>query len=217
MVTSAEMKLEMNTLRKIVSKIRYGLVLHEISARLGRMGVRIEPYYLLVESLEQPLSDFRGGFEDYEVSFLGPEDMREIASTSGRMVSEGQLLLRLSKGNICLGAKYQGQIAAYSWCDLKECNFEGRRFRLAKDEAYLFDAYTLYPFRGKRLAPYLRSQCYLQLTKLGKRRVYSVTDFFNRSARRFKTKLDVRPVELCLFIEVFKKWRVHSCLKKYSE
>ena len=76
----------MNTVGKILLKIRHGLVLHEISGRLGRIGIRIVPYYLSVESLEQPLPSFEVGFEEYEVHFLGPKEVKEIASIPGRRV-----------------------------------------------------------------------------------------------------------------------------------
>ncbi len=206
----------MNTVGKILLKIRHGLVLHEISGRLGRIGVRIVPYYLNVESLEHLLPSVEVGFEEYEVHFLGPEEVKEIASIPERRVSEEELLTRLRNGKMCLGAKFQGQIVACLWCDFEECNFEGHRFSLAQDEAYLFDAYTLYPFRGKKLAPYIRYQWYKELKKLGRSKIYSITDFLNVSARKFKSKLNVQPLEFCLFIELFKIWRFHLRLKKYG-
>ena len=96
-------------------------------------------------------------FDRYEVTFLRAEDMEEIARIPGRNFTSDDLRRRLDEGQRCLGMKYEGRIAAFTWCDFTFCLFEQNRlFPLRDDEACLFDAYTLEAFRGHDLAPFMR-------------------------------------------------------------
>lgn len=203
----------MNKIQKLFLKIRYGLVTQEILTKLAERGIKIDPYYLFVESLRPGLQDLETGFDGYEAGLLGCEDAKAIAS--GRAVSEQEILRRFRQGKLCLGTRYRGELAAYTWCDLEECNFEGHRFPLRENEAYLFDSYTFWPFRGKNLAAYTRYQCYKQLAPMGRSKFYSITEFFNTASKRFKEKLGASPLELCLFLEFFNRWRFHSRIRKY--
>ncbi len=203
-------------LKRMWLKARYSSPLRLIFDGLGRIGIRINPYYVVLEGLfNGSLPHLETGFDEYDIGFLGPQDMKAIAAIPGRNISEEKLILKLRENKKCFGLKYRGELAAFTWCDLDEYNFGDYRFSLKKNEAYLFDAYTLMSFRGKRIAPYLRYQCYKELTKLGRNKLYSISDYFNTPSIRFKKKLNARFLELGLFIELFKKWHFSSRLKKY--
>jgi hypothetical protein len=182
------------------------------------VGIRISPYYIVLEGLfDGNQSDLEKGFDGYDIGFLGPQDMKEISVIPGpdRVFSEEKLLLRLKEGKKCLGVKYRGEIVAFTWFDLVECSSMFYRFSLKKDEAYLFDAHTLMSFRGKGIAPYTRYQCYKELAKLGRDKLFSISECFNTPSIRFKMKMDAKLLELGLFVELFKKWRFNSRLKRY--
>ena len=70
-------------------------------------------------------------------------------------------------------------------------------------------------YRGKGIAPYIRYQLYKELTKLGRNKLYSISDFFNAPAIKFKKKLNAKSHKLILFIEIFNKWRFSLLIKKY--
>lgn len=195
----------------------YGFVVRILIDGLAKLGLRIEPYYLVVEGIaSRNLLPEAETFAECEFGFLGAQDMKAIAALPDRRFSEEDLLRRLEEGEKCFGAKYRGAVVAFSWCNFTECAFETHRlFSLRNDEAYLFDAYTVEAFRGQGIAPYLRSRWYQELEKLGRTRCYSITVALNAAAAQFKKKLQAQVVELRVFVEVLRTWRFHYSLWKY--
>lgn len=206
-------------LKHLWDKFKYNPFMRVVLDGLTKMGIRISPYYLILEGLsDKNHPDLEKGFEEYDIGFLGAEDMKEISVIPGpdRRFSEEDLLLRLKQGKKCLGVKYRGKIVAFTWFGLVELSSRFLRFPLDDDEAYLFDTYTLASFRGRGLAPYIRYQCYKELARLGKDKLYSILFCFNGPAIRVKIKLNAKLIELGLYVELFKIWRFHWRLKKYN-
>jgi len=212
-------------LTRIKSRIRYyrtnvplsGLALQVLVDVLAKMGILIQPYHLVAEGIQnvgpRPLA---GELAEYEIGFLGPHDVPALAAIPGRMVSSETLLSRLQEGKLCVGAKYRGEIVAFSWCNLTECEMRSHRLFALKDrEAYLFDAHTLEHFRGRGIAPYLRYRCYEELAKLGRGQCYSITAVWNPSAAKFKKKLGARVLELGILVTLFHRRRFHIQLRDY--
>ena len=197
-------------------KTRYVAFIRCIFGGLARMGLWVNPYYVFVEGLTNGnLSNLEHGFDEYEVGFLGPQDMKGISAIPDQPNSEEKLLLDLNEGKKCFGVKYRGELVAYTWCDFNRFGFEGYQHSLKEDEACLCDAFTLMRFRGKGLAPYVRYQCYKELAKLGIYKLYSYSDCFNTPALRFKLKLNANLDEYGILFVLFKKWRYNLRLKKY--
>jgi hypothetical protein len=182
---------------------------------LRRFGLYITPFYLYLEgNFGQEGQASNNSLNEYDLGFLGPEDMNEVAN-SEREGSEKELLARLDEGKKCFAARYHGQLAAYTWCDFESCHAEYYKFKLKKNEAYLFSAHTLMPFRGKNLSPYLRFKFYQSLETLGRNKFYSITLYFNKPAIKFKKKLHAKPLMLGLYIVIFKKWSWSWRIKDY--
>ncbi len=118
------------------------------------------------------------------------------------------MLARLDQGDLCLAVEDGNQIVAFTWCNLTWCDFSGYRFRLADDEAYLYDAHTAAAYRGMGVAPFIRYRLYEELARVGRLRLYSFTERFNRAAIRFKQKLNSRIVDSGLYIQLFGRWSV---------
>jgi hypothetical protein len=183
--------------------------------RLSDWGFEIRPYYLYREGLfGNEAKDFGSRFADYQTVFLTLEDMALIAGIDGRTQVETILRERLERGQKCLAIKDQGQIAAFTWINLKESDYKPCRFLLQSNEAYLYDAHTVKAFRGKGLAPYLRLRCYEALEKMGRETFYSFSDAFNFPAIKFKKKLNARSLKLGLYILLFKRYFWSWTLKK---
>ncbi len=183
-----------------------------------RIGIRIMPYYVVLEGLfNSTMPHLEKGFDEYKIGHLGTKDMKAISTIPTREFPVEKFLLRLKEGKKCIGVKHQGEVVAFTWYNLDECHFKGYRFPLKKDEAYLFDAYTLVYFRGKGIAPYIRYQCYKELARLGRYKLYSISDYFNTPSIRFKKKLNAKILELGLYVELLKKWHFNAKLKKYTE
>lgn len=203
--------------KKISKAIRYGTLFQSLHRRVHRMGINIFPYYLVREQpSEVSLSEFKGNLEEYDFQFLSLQDTEEIRKTEIKRVGEDQFREWLKKGWKCMGVKHSGKVVAYNWIDLEECHYSGHRFRLKDNEAYLFNMYTLSLYRGKNIAAHLRNETYKALKDMGKNTFYSISEVFNRPSIKFKKKLNAKFIKLCLFIELFKKFRWNLTLKKYK-
>jgi len=175
------------------------------------LGIRIQLFYLIREGISEGAAHKnRDVLKDYEVGFLGAEDMRTIAEIPYRTVSYGELQSRLKDGNHCLGAKSDGRLVAFTWCNLTWCHFKGCTFLLNNDEAYLFDAYTVSDLRGQGLAPALRYRLYEELARMGRTKLYSITEHFNGPSLQFKLKLGAGIVKSGWHVTLFDKWHFGS-------
>lgn len=203
-------------LRNAWVKMRSKPIIRFIPALQKQLRFQIMPYYIVLEG-----GEIKGGppanpeFASYEMGSLNSHDMGPMAAIPDRSISREVLIARLKEGKRCFGIKYQGQIAAFTWVDLKEFGVSASRSQLKENEAYLFDAYTLPAFRGKGLAPLIRNYAYEQLADMGIKALYSITDFFNIPSMCFKEKLGAKAVEMRLLFSVFNKRIFDIRLKKY--
>lgn len=201
---------------KIESKFRYGLVLKWVFDRLAGVGIQISPYYL-VEERPCVCPASADDFKDFTFDFLTADEVRAIAKIPGRGITEQTVLGKYEKGKLCYGAKYKGNIAAFTWVDLEECHCKYNRFPLRSNEAYLFDMWTMKPFRGKNIAPYLRYRTYQVLLEMKREVFYSITEYFNTPSIMFKKKLGAACRALCLYLELFEKHHWHWVLREYGK
>jgi len=207
----------MQYVKNLLNKLRYSHPLRLFFDAIAKFGIRITLFYLYRESLSEEQSlKLSVGFEEYEMSFWGPEEMKEIALIPRRRFTEADLLKRLGEGHKCLGLKRDGALVGFTWCNLKEISMKWYQSPLKENEAYLFDAYTLMPYRGMGIAPYLRNSVYKELKKVGRTALYSYSDFFNTPAIKFKQKLKAEKIKLNIVIELFKKWHFTFNLKDYQ-
>jgi hypothetical protein len=205
----------MNVTGKIRQKFTHRLVLKYIFDRLAEVGFKVMPYYLVQEGLvnEEEL-EINPKLELCFSSVLEPSDIEATCAKPEVSFAVGQIQESVAMGCQCFGIRYNGDIAAYMWYNLRECH--PLSLPLGEDEAYLFNAYTFKEYRGKNLAPYLRYQLYQHLESIGRTRLYSITEFFNTSAIKFKKKLKVRSLRLCLLIGLFKRYEWNIPLKNYN-
>ncbi len=206
----------MSYLNYLRQKLKYNSPLRLVHDGLERVGLSINPYYLELQEGVPDISGWGSGFDPYEVVTLGPEEMKTIAGLDGHHKSESTLLRWLEEGCICLGIKQGTELAAFTWSNLKVCDFPGHRFPLKEDEAYLFDTFTMSGFRGRRLAPYARYCMCRELARLNRTKLYSISHYLNTQALNFKRKLGVRPVEFRLQVCLFGKFSHSWPIRRYS-
>jgi hypothetical protein len=166
------------------------------------------------ESTEEP--KIKGNLEEYTFDFIGPSDLGELEENDELKSKRERFQKNFDKGYKCLCARHQGQIVAHTWFNFKECQYLDTLFTLKEHEVYLFDMYTLNSYRGKNIAPYLRFKSYKMLNKMGIETIYSITDFFNSPAVKFKQKLGVKFLGLYLKIDLFRKWKRDLKIKEYE-
>ena len=184
-----------------------------------RSFVEIVPYYLVEERLLEPSQvDVQPRLWPLEIRWLSAEDMKAIVQKNEVRDSIDDLQKRIKRGCRCLALMYGGELAAYTWCDLKICQGAPRKFSfsLQPDEAYLFDARTFRIYRGQRLAPFLRYQLYRELVKTDRRVFYSYTLFMNTSSNQFKKKLGATPIALLLSVGFLNRWYTNIVLRRYD-
>ncbi len=206
---------------KTSTKIRHGMVLQYLLAKLSQLGLSLDPYFLERE-FSLPVSDLKVNInpkiKSLTTSFLEPQEIDSIFEHPERAaVNESYKIHdRISDGCLCFAVKHGQEVIAYTWCDLKRCNHNPLQFKLKKTEAYLFDMYTFKAYRGKNIAPYMRHQLYSHLNKMGRTDFFSVTNAFNNPSIRFKRKLGAYPSKLYLTIKLGKFINRNFLLKSYS-
>ena len=208
-------KEELSLLRKASIKIRHGMVLQVVRNRMARIGIDISPYYFFREGVgDIAIPEIKGKASDYVFEYLGPGDMK-MAADSSVGYKEEDLLGFLKNGDICIGLKKGGQLAAFMWIGLKEWKFKNITVPLERDEAYLWNMYTMEAFRGINLAPYLRYLSYEALRGMGRNKLYSISEYFNTPAIKFKSKLNARITRFGIYVILFRKFHRDFTLRTY--
>ena len=197
--------------------IKHGLFWHGVRNNLAKLGLDFMPYYWVKEATSIIITppQIRGEDKDFKVSIFGKAEVNYVKSTIIG-IEQKDLLANLKNGEICIGLKNKGQIAAYMFIKCKPFTFRKRFFDLKSNESYLHSMYTFEAYRGKNLAPYLRYHSYKLLEEKGVRTYYSVSEYFNKSTIKFKKKLNSKPVKLYLSLVIFKKYTLNFTLKSFS-
>lgn len=202
--------------RKLKGRLRHGLATQELLDRLGRAGVVFYPYIVFREC-DAGLEPAR--HTGFEIRRLGQHDTEQLVTVAARTLSRQKVEERFRNGHLAVGAFDGGSLVAYTWCNRTHFGGVGQktpRRLLEGHEAYLYDAFTAPDYRGHGLVPQLRSELYRQLAADGRDELYSVSLYFNRSARRFKQKLGARPVELRLSVNLFDRFKRDLRLRRYA-
>ena len=185
----------------MLNAVRHELVMQRVLERLERVGVFINPYVLFREGVRLPgTTDWPELAREFPSSLLVAADIPAVAACVSR--TEEQIQDRLGKGHLCIVLKNGERIAGYAWADLDEVNDMACDYELRAGEAYLYDAFIAPEFRGRSLAPYMRVESYRHLHRAGRHTYYSISDYFNTPAIRFKQKLNAEAIRLYLHIKL---------------
>lgn len=208
-------KTKISQYKRTINKFRYGLVLQSIRNMLTKIGIVITPYYWIKENIPYTaIPEIKGSISEYSVEFLEEKDMR-VLSENARGYSEAEFMTRLRDGNLCLGLKHNDEVVTFMWIFLKRCDFMPVNIPLKRNEVYVSDMYTMEPYRGKNLAVYLRYRSYPIIREMGRDTIFSVTEYFNTSAMKYKKKLNPTNLNLVLYIKLFNKFKWSCIIKTY--
>lgn len=201
-------------LKRYYSVVKNGLFLFGLRNRFAAIGIDINPYYWVEEEYERcQTPTIKGDSAKYILKYLNISQIQLITGHFGS--NQEQLLEGVKNGQLCVALEYEGEIACYTFIELKDFVFNGRSFKLKPNEAYLLNMWTFHNYRGKNLAPYLRYQAYRLLEERGINIKYSISQYFNKSSIKFKKKLNSKHHYLCLSIVFFKKIKWNFTLKRY--
>ena len=197
--------------------IKHGLFWHGVRNNLAKLGIDFMPYYWVKEATS-PIRppEIRGDDKDFEISSFGENEINYIKNTIIG-IEQKDLLEDLKNGELCVGLKNKGNIAAYMFIKLKPFSFRKRVFDLQPTESYLHSMYTFEAYRGRNLAPYLRYHSYKILEEKGVTTYLSVSEYFNKSTIKFKKKLNSKHLKLYLSLVLFKKVALNFTLRTYDK
>jgi hypothetical protein len=200
---------------KWISKIiKNGLFWHGIRNTFAKIGFDFMPYFWEIGSIDITPPRIRDDESKYQLSVFGEKEITFIKKTVIG-IAHKDLMNDLKNGDTCLGIKKNEKIAIYSFIKHQSFSFRGRDFVMKPHEAYVHNTYTFEAYRGKNLAPYLRYQSYEYLKNKGINTYYSISEYLNKPALRYKKKLNVKPLKLYLNVTLFKRWVFNFILKSY--
>lgn len=198
------------------NKFRHGLMLYGITNQLSKIGIVITPFYWekeYVKNCKTPVID--GDVSEYNVRELNSQDLKILSSMDGGF-SLHEKLDQLKKGQICMGLLHREKIVAYSWIELSKLKYRKLKLSFNDNESYLGGMYTVQNYRGKNLAAYLRFNIYQFLKEKDRSIIYSISDYYNKPAIKFKAKLNSKHTKLYLYISLFNKFSKIFTLKNYK-
>ncbi len=203
-------------MKAMLDDVQHGLIGQRVIERLNRVGVTVDPYILWREGVQQPhQTDWPGLAEEFPSSVLDASDIAAVAACVSR--TEEQIRGRLDKGHQCIVLKTGERIAGYSWADFDGVNDAACDYEIGPGEAYLYDAFIAPEFRGRGLAPYMRVECYRHLRHAGRHTFFSISDYFNSPAIKFKKKLNAEAIRLYLRIKLGDRQIGNWLLRDYEE
>lgn len=200
---------------KVISDvIKNGLFLQGVRHAFAKVGIDIMPYYWVKEEASPTEIPQLRTDQKFVFRALEKPDLANVINKTDA-INEKKIHQSFADGQECVGLTHEGKIAAYMFIELNGFEIKKRKFNLDSNQAYLLNMYTLPNFRGKNLAPYLRYLCYRHLEKREITSKYSVSNYFNKSAIKFKKKLNSKPEKLFLNIELFNSIQWNFVLKTY--
>ncbi len=204
----------MSLISRIQNRLKYGLLTRSVLLRLRKLNITFTPYFLYLEKDLTPHDDVH----TYQVERVTWDNLEHIIEYfPDPTIRLKTWRRRLDAGNSGLLLKDGDEMVGYTWASLKYCRGVAVRplFELSEKQAYLFDMYVTDAYRGRRIAPLMRQMCYAELGGLGRTELYSISEYFNRPARRFKEKLGAVPVELRLGATLFEHIRFDVRLRGF--
>ena len=205
-----------SALQRYRDVIKNGMFLFGLKNRLERIGIEITPYYWVQEGLgacREP--EIKGNVSEFTLRSLNLEEIKMLWKDADERVLE-VLVKEYRQFPYCIALEHDSEIPAYMFVGFKDLNFKGKLFPLKGNEAYLANMWTFHSYRGRNLAPYLRYKCYQLLKDQGRDTNYSITEYFNKSSLKFKSKLNANNLHLFIYFNFFGKWQKHYLLKTYS-
>lgn len=213
---SLEKKGNPDTWALIKNRYKNGLILYSLRNLLTRTGIDIDPYYWVLEGTNNYDIPKVKDNSKYELKYLNAQDIRDMDTTKMRL-NKGEMLKDLEKGQKCIALKNEDEVAAFMFIEYNDFKFKDKEFKIGKNGAYLTNMYTINAYRGKNLAPFLRHKSYELLKKQNITTIYSMSEYFNYSARKFKKKLKAKNISLFLTITLFKRKRWTLKIREYSK
>lgn len=203
------------SIKVISDAIKNGLFLQGVRHAFAKIGIDIMPYFWVEEEVILTAEPKLRTDEIFNFKRLEKKDLMMVISQADS-ITENKIHQSFASNQECVGLLHNDQVAAYMFIELNNFEIKKRVFKLKPNEAYLLNMFTLRSFRGRNLAPYLRYACYRYLEERNISVKYSVSNYFNSSAIKFKKKLNSKHLKLYVHVELFKSLRWNFTWKTYK-
>ena len=205
-----------NRLKSISTIIKHGLFWHGVRNNIARLGIDVMPYNwskTTIQEFEIPTHKLNN--LDLKIYVFGESELTFIKNTIIG-IEEKDFIQYLKNGETCIGLKHDEDIVAFLFVRRTSFDFRKRRFNLGKNDCYIHSMYVFEKFRGKNVATYLRYQVFKLLEQENITNIYSITEYFNKSALKYQRKLNTKPKKLYLSLVLFKQRHMNFTLKRFQ-
>ena len=187
-----------------IRNVRYrGLVAATLLRWLSKLGIKIVPYNLYVESNEYlDKANFMERFnKTCKVKIMNADDLDVFVAQENCPELKNKFLGLWGQGSSCLCVISGGRVIAYAWFDLDHCQYDYWSFNLQNGEAYAFNFWT--SKRARWVAMFLAAAVYVHLRSQGRQTIYSVTETFNTPAMNLRRKLHSKFCRRFVYVKIF--------------
>lgn len=188
-------------LKNLILKLKFNGFMRILTDLLNKIKICYIPGYLIEENLNAKFNSSL--FPNVKARFLTKDDFKMIVKIKERDLKFSHYKNLLKENTKCFGLFQNDKVICFSFVHFDIFRTRFLPGKLKKDEAYLYDLYTLKKYRGKGYAPFLRYQLYQKLKKMRIKKIYSITQKYNRSSFKFKDKLKAKPIRSFLYINIF--------------
>jgi hypothetical protein len=202
---------------KIKEITKHHLMLLYASYALNKIGLHITPFYLTQEfsQIKPPVLKLNN-IDNVQYTMLTSQDIEKLFTNPEFKYSIRDRKTFIDDNCLCYALVQDDEIMSVMWCNLKEINNLLLTIPLKQDEAYLCGMKTHTKYKGLSLAPYLRYKVYQSLSEMGRLKLYSLTEYLNKSSKRFKEKLEARHIMLYIHVQLSHVFDKRFALKKYD-
>lgn len=148
------------------------------------------------------------------VSLLGETELDEYLAARPE-ADPSEIRRRFAAGQLCIVARHEGRIVNTCWATTGRAwiGYLAREVRLAPDEVYIYESYTLPSSRGQNIAPVRLMHALRYFREAGYRRVLAAIMPENQPAFRLNDKLGYRTIGVMGYLKLG-SWRYEFCRVK---
>jgi hypothetical protein len=136
------------------------------------------------------------GDHTYEFRPFDADDLCRLAADPANDLPSEVALQLADDGHQCFGALDGPNLVCYVWCAQRNISPEhtmGIPFSLPADACYLFKAFTVPAYRGRRLYNLTARRTMVELCRLGKTRGIALIEYGNRASMRSHDRIGMQP------------------------
>lgn len=204
-----------NRLHSIMTIIKHGMFWHGVRNNIARLGVDIMPYYWSMtssQSVTEPILEMSD--PDLEWSIFGESEI-DFVKNNIIGIENKDLLDYLKDGETCIGLKNKDEIMGFLFLRTKSFEFRNRHFELGEHDYYLHSLYVFEKYRGKNIASYLRYHGVKLMKKENRTHLYSISEYFNKSAVKHQRKSNAQPLKIYLSVVLFRRKTMNFTIKNH--